>query len=58
MQDPDGDQVHCRWAEPLEGECGGVCGAFPGAQLNQVSLTAHYHVLVKAAITGITYLVK
>ena len=27
MEDIDGDDVRCRWAESAKGECGGVCRA-------------------------------
>ena len=35
VSDADGDVVRCRWAESAQGECGGVCKAFP-ATLDQV----------------------
>ena len=37
MADADGDVVRCRWAESAQGECGGVCQAFP-AKLDQVRI--------------------
>lgn len=40
--DPDGDTVRCRWAEAAAGECGGVCGGFPGATLDRDSCTIGY----------------
>lgn len=33
--DPDGDEVRCRWAKGI-GECGGVCRSLPGATLEPV----------------------
>ena len=35
VSDADGDIVRCRWAESAQGECAGVCQAFP-ATLDQV----------------------
>ncbi len=35
MEDADGDTVRCRWAESAQGECAGVCMAFP-ATLDEV----------------------
>ena len=34
MHDPDGDIIRCRWAALNQGECGGVCNAFPNSTLN------------------------
>ncbi len=36
VEDVDGDTIHCRWAEAGQGECGGVCNAFPNAVLDMV----------------------
>ena len=30
------DDLRCRWASSLNGECGGVCQVFPGATLSGV----------------------
>ncbi len=38
MQDVDGDTIRCRWAEAGQGECEGVCNAFPNAILDMVWL--------------------
>ena len=40
VTDPDGDIIHCRWAEGRE--CGGICNQFPGAELDPVSCTIYY----------------
>ena len=37
VADYDGDDVRCRWARSDLGECSGVCQAFPGAILSEVS---------------------
>ena len=42
VEDADGDDVRCRWAESRLGECGGVCRAFPGAVLNERDCTLFY----------------
>ena len=42
VDDADGDDVRCRWAESRLGECGGVCRAFPGAVLNERDCTLFY----------------
>ena len=36
VDDVDGDEVRCRWARSSDGECAGVCDAFPDAILDQV----------------------
>lgn len=36
VEDANGDIIRCRWAESLQGECGGTCSAFPGATLSDV----------------------
>ena len=36
VDDLDGDEVRCRWARSSDGECAGVCNAFPDAILDQV----------------------
>ena len=38
VEDVDGDTIRCRWAEAGQGECGGVCNAFPNAVLDIVWL--------------------
>ena len=59
MQDPDGDDVLCRWAEGYE--CAGICNAFPNATLNKVTsvhrlcLRCHY-ILSHSMTLNITYL--
>ena len=36
VNDPDGDEVRCRWSESSKRECADVCHAFPGAVLDEV----------------------
>ena len=40
VYDPDNDTVRCRWA--VDSECAGVCGAFPGAELDSESCSISY----------------
>ena len=39
VQDPDGDVVHCRWAEGSS-ECSGVCMGFPHGNLSESEVRA------------------
>ena len=39
VDDADGDDVRCRWAESSKHECAGVCEAFENSQLFSVSIT-------------------
>ena len=36
VNDPDGDEVRCRWSESSKRECADVCHAFPGGVLDEV----------------------
>ena len=40
VSDPDGDIIKCRWA--VGEECGGICDAFPGAELNKELCIINY----------------
>ena len=39
VDDVDGDDVRCRWAESSKSECSGVCQVFENSQLSSVSTT-------------------
>ena len=41
VTDPDNDIVRCRWAVG-DDECGGICGGFPGADLDPESCSITY----------------
>ena len=41
VYDPENDVVRCRWAEGTE--CAGICGGFPGAELDSESCSITYH---------------
>ena len=40
VTDPDGDIVRCRWA--VGSECAGICGGFPGAELDPETCSLAY----------------
>ena len=42
VEDADGDDVRCRWAEANLGECYDVCHAFPNAVVNELDCTISY----------------
>ena len=50
VTDPDNDIVRCRWAVGST-ECGGICGGFPGAELDPDSCSITY-----TANQGVGYL--
>ncbi|XP_066948200.1 uncharacterized protein [Macrobrachium rosenbergii] len=41
INDPDGDEVRCRWAQGYD-ECGGACDAFPNAVLDNETCVITY----------------
>jgi hypothetical protein len=55
VQDADRDTIRCRWAEVTEGECSGVCDAFPDAVLDVVCMyviicTGQYDIVTVNAV--------
>ena len=42
VEDADGDNIRCRWAQRSLGECGAVCQAFPNAIVNERECTISY----------------
>ena len=53
-QDPDGDDILCRWAEVSMNECGDVCNAFLDAILDEVNAQCNIS-LVPVILLGIRF---